>query len=589
MSNQREAGRDATDWLVGGGEMGNAVRSFDWSNTPLGPLASWPLGLRVAVGLCLNSRFPMHVWWGSSLTNIYNDAHVPILGERHPGALGRSAADVWSEVWPVLGPQVEAVMARGESTWNERAGVVLERNGYPEEAWFTWSYSPIRDEAGRVGGLLCVSTEDTGRVTAERERDRLEEERRRRLTDERVRAEEALRDSTLLLRGISDATGDVIYAKDREGRMLFANPATLALLGKPMEQVLGKTDAELLEDKAAAREVMENDRRVMEGGVPADVEEVVPLPDGTRRVWLSWKMPSRDAGGNVAGLLGVSRDITRRKQAEEALRESEAQFRLIADAMPQIVWVTRPDGYHEYYNRRWYEFLGLDYERTKGHQWADRLHPDDRERARGRWRQSLDTGAEYEIEYRFRRHDGEYRWFLGRALPVRDAAGRVVKWYGTCTDVHDQKHFLTQREQLLESERSARAEAERASQMKDEFLATLSHELRTPLNAILGWSQVLAGRGRNEVDLAEGLAVIERNARAQTQIIEDLLDMSRIINGKLRLDVQQIELARRLKRRPRPLHPQRMPRGFESSCCWIHLLAWYRETQTVFNRSFGTF
>lgn len=232
-----------------------------------------------------------------------------------------------------------------------------------------------------------------------------------------------------------------------------------------------------------------------------------------------------------------------RARVTRALKESEAQFRLIADAMPQIVWVTRPDGYHEYYNKRWYEFLGLDFEQTKGDQWSKPLHPDDAERARQRWKHSLGTGETYEIEYRFRRHDGEYRWFLARALPVRDGEGRILKWYGTCTDIHDQKLFQTQREQLLESERSARTEAERASRMKDEFLATLSHELRTPLNAILGWSQILASGSRDADDLAEGLRTIERNARAQTQIIEDLLDMSRIISGKVRLDVQRIDLA----------------------------------------------
>jgi PAS domain S-box-containing protein len=233
-----------------------------------------------------------------------------------------------------------------------------------------------------------------------------------------------------------------------------------------------------------------------------------------------------------------------RARVDRALKESEAQFRLIADAMPQIVWVTRPDGYHEYYNSRWYEFLGLDYERTKGDQWANPLHPDDAERARQRWKYSLDTGETYEIEYRFRRHDGEYRWFLARALPVRVADGRILRWYGTCTDIHEQKQFQTQREELLESERSARAEAERASRMKDEFLATLGHELRTPLNAILGWATILQGEGAAEADdLREGLEAIERNARAQTQIIEDLLDMSRIISGKVRLDVQQVDLA----------------------------------------------
>ena len=111
----------------------------------------------------------------------------------------------------------------------------------------------------------------------------------------------------------------------------------------------------------------------------------------------------------------------------------------LADAMPQIVWVTRPDGYHEYYNRRWYEYIGCTPEECIGHGWNAPLHPDDRRRSIDRWDLALRTGEPYEIEYRFRSRDGEYRWFLGRALPVRDDAGRIVKWFGTCTDIEDMK------------------------------------------------------------------------------------------------------------------------------------------------------
>lgn len=139
----------------------------------------------------------------------------------------------------------------------------------------------------------------------------------------RRRSEEALHQSTAVLRAISDASDDVIYAKDREGRLLFANPATLELVGKPANQVLGHTDAEFLADEATAREVMANDRRIMAAATPLNVEEMVALPSGERRTWLSQKMPMRDEAGSVVGLLGISRDITQRKLAEEALRASE--------------------------------------------------------------------------------------------------------------------------------------------------------------------------------------------------------------------------------------------------------------------------
>src|SRR5687768_18442274 len=154
--------------------MAARVGSFDWSRTPLGPADTWPQALRTAVGICLNSRFPMFVWWGPDLINIYNDAYIPVLGKRHPAALGRSAPTIWRDIWPIVGPQAEAVMTRGEATWNERVLLVMERHGYTEETYFTWSYSAIPDDAGGIGGVFCACTEETPRVLAERERDRLE-------------------------------------------------------------------------------------------------------------------------------------------------------------------------------------------------------------------------------------------------------------------------------------------------------------------------------------------------------------------------------------------------------------------------------
>jgi len=112
----------------------------------------------------------MFVWWGSQLINIYNDAYIPVLGKRHPQAFGRPARESWNEIWPVIGPQAQAVMERGEATWNERVLLVMERHGYTEDTYFTWSYSLIPDETGKVVGLFCVCTEETHRVLADRTR-----------------------------------------------------------------------------------------------------------------------------------------------------------------------------------------------------------------------------------------------------------------------------------------------------------------------------------------------------------------------------------------------------------------------------------
>lgn len=134
--------------------------------------------------------------------------------------------------------------------------------------------------------------------------------------------------------------------------------------------------------------------------------------------------------------------------ARDALREADMRFRVLADAIPQIVWSTLPDGFHDYYNARWYEFTGMAAGSTDGEEWNGMFHPDDQERAWARWRQSLETGDPYEIEYRLRDRNGDYRWTLGRALPIRDGQGRIIRWMGTCTDIDDAKQAAGQNEIL---------------------------------------------------------------------------------------------------------------------------------------------
>ena len=133
-------------------------------------------------------------------------------------------------------------------------------------------------------------------------------------------------------------------------------------------------------------------------------------------------------------------------EARRTLEASDLKFRTLADTMPQMVWSTLPDGFHDYYNARWYEFTGVPAGSTDGEGWNDMFHPEDQVRAWEVWRRSLETGAPYQIEYRLRHVDGTYRWVLGRALPIRDEAGRITRWFGTCTDIHEQKLALHERE-----------------------------------------------------------------------------------------------------------------------------------------------
>lgn len=179
-------------------------------------------------------------------------------------------------------------------------------------------------------------------------------------------------------------------------------------------------------------------------------EMVFPLrgADGVFRPFLTRVSPLYDASGTLVRWFGVNTELSAQLRAEAARDASEAKYNVLTEAMPQIVWSTRPDGFHDYYNAQWYEFTGVPAGSTDGTGWNGLFHPEDRERARTRWRESLTSGEPYEIEYRLRHRSGDYRWTLGRALPVRDAAGRITRWIGTCTDIHEAKLAAAQNEVL---------------------------------------------------------------------------------------------------------------------------------------------
>ena len=223
-------------------------------------------------------------------------------------------------------------------------------------------------------------------------------------------------------------------------------------------------------------------------------------------------------------------DISERRKAEEKLRESEQSLSTLAETVPQLVWMARPDGSIFWYNRNWYDFTGTQPEQMENDGWKTVHDPEMLPQIVSRWQHSLETGTPFEMEYPLRRKDGQFRWFLTRVNPLYDESGNIVRWFGTNTDIEEMRQI--------------RIQAEQANRLKDDFLATLSHELRTPLNAILGWSQIVLTRQLSDAETKNALSIIDRSARAQKQLIEDILDVSRIITGKFRLDVKAIDLVK---------------------------------------------
>ncbi|GEO39514.1 hypothetical protein SAE02_36620 [Skermanella aerolata] len=293
--------RPDAGFLSGGGVMGALMRSYDWADSPLGHPEAWPQSLRTVVSLLLNSKFPMFIAWGPDLAFLYNDAYLPIFGAKHPRALGQPFAEIWSEIWTEISPLVDRALA-GEATFHKDLPLVMLRNGYPEETWFTFSYSPVRDESGGVAGMFCACSETTGQVEGERR----------------------LRDSEARWRGLFERMQEGFYVgealRDADGRMrdfrfIEVNPAFGALTGIPASDAVGRTVLDVIPDIPV--ELIEHYERVIATGEPKRFEVFIPALDDR---W--YEARARKAGDERVAVLFL--EITDRKRTErrhEALLE----------------------------------------------------------------------------------------------------------------------------------------------------------------------------------------------------------------------------------------------------------------------------
>jgi PAS domain S-box-containing protein len=243
--------------------------------------------------------------------------------------------------------------------------------------------------------------------------------------------------SETLLRAVVEGTTDAVFVKDREGKYLLANESAASFIGRPVGDVLGRFDHELF-GADDARQIVANDRTVMADGNVVTFEESITSPSG-RRTYHATKAPLLDAHGKVAGVIGVSRDFTSRKATEIALLDSEKRYRELGDAIPQIVWTASPDGAIVHLNSKAVEYTGLQVADLAGWSWQRVIHPDDQAYAVAEWSRALAEGVPHPFEMRIRRADGAHRWHIVRQLPLRDSAGVIESWVGTCTDIDDLK------------------------------------------------------------------------------------------------------------------------------------------------------
>ena len=280
--------------------MGARIAAHDWEATPVGRMARWPSSLKTSLSLCLASRYPMFLWWGKALTNFYNDAYAPVLGARHPDALGRNAAEIWHEIWPVIGLQVDAVLMTGEATWNESVPLMMERNGYLEETYFTFSYSPAIDDRGDVAGIFCACQEETGRVRAAR----------------------ALAERERQFAALVENLPDIVFRLDIDLRHLYISSQIEQLTAIPQREFIGKTYFEVGVSPAFSEAIERACRRALKSG-----KRVSTAWSHNGRQLRTRVVPERDDDGHLISLLGITEDVTEIERATSALRISEQTLR----------------------------------------------------------------------------------------------------------------------------------------------------------------------------------------------------------------------------------------------------------------------
>jgi PAS domain S-box-containing protein len=519
-------------WPIGGGEAGELIRQFDWTKTSLGPIKDWPSHLRIKVNSLVNSPIPQVLMWGDDHVMIYNDGYVEIAGNYHPGALGEKVSTVWPEIWEWNKTILEAGF-RGEVQSFRDQVMVLNRHGAPEDVVFDLFYTPIYDETGKVDGVLCTVLENT----------------------EKVQALNALAQSQEEISRLTNALPILVGFLDRDHVYRFANDGYMEWFGLAASDVIGKHAAEVIGNTYYAARIPLLQRAL--SGERVITDTVIKRPDGEERTAEIRYVPRFTSKGEIDGIYVLIIDIEDRKQSENALRRSNERFRAAVAAIHGVLWTNTADGRMLGEQTAWATLTGQRFEEYQDYGWADAVHPDDREGSVASWQAAVASKSTYVWEHRVRRHDGVYRAFAIRGVPIIGSGGDIEEWVGVHTDITEQReaesnlqehasslerqirHRLRAEEQLrqlneglearVESEIAERRQAERALQQaqKMESIGQLTggvaHDFNNLLQVVAGNLQLLSkdivGNAQAERRVGNALAGVSRGAKLASQLL----------------------------------------------------------------------
>ncbi len=518
----------AASLFAGEGVARATARAVNWAETPLGPPESWSPSLQATVRMLLSSRHPMFLFWGPELIQLYNDAYLPSIGVgKHPAAMGQRGVDCWEEIWPIIYPQIEDVMLRAQASWNENQLVPIYRNGRIEEVYWSYGYSPVFDDAGQVGGTLVVCTETTAGVLAVR---RLEFVRR--------------------LSAALNAAQDSIQVASIIAKCLASNPRDIPFAVVSLEGVPSLPVGLELATALSIRARLDT--------------EIFPLAEPLH--CSAWPEPVTEAkvyaldgapGGHV--VFGLSPRLPLDASYEDFLRQileqvasSQARIavgferrRLLLQAPVAAALLTGPDHLFEMANPRYVQMVGRE---VLGKRYTEafpeiidtplpgilgRVYQLGEPFVTDRMRVLLapEPGGELEEHY-----------FNFNLEPIRDVRGEVYGMMVIAVDITAQVRAHEALAQTNVERAQLLAAAQVASRAKDEFLAMLGHELRNPLAPILTALDLM--KVKNAAGTEREREIIQRQAKHLVGLVDDLLDVSRVVAGKIELKKRRLSLAK---------------------------------------------
>lgn len=506
-------------FLQGTGEMVTLMRQKDWSKSPIGSPETWPQSLKTTLSLLLRSRFPMFLFWGPELICFYNDAYRPSLGNegKHPTALGERGEVVWPEIWPMIKPLIDQVLSGGEATWSEDQLIPIYRDGQIQDVYWTFSYSPVDDESGRINGVFVTCMETTQEVLSRRQMEA---------------------NSRQMLDLFGQAPVAIAIFRGPDHVIELANEAHLKIWDRTAEQVIGKPVFEAIPEARGQgfEELLANVLTTGESFYANELYAQLIRNGKPEMVYFNFVYQAlRELDGTITGVIVVANEITEQVESRKKVENSELRLSLALDASQIGVWELNITDDTAERSPRHDQIFGYDKALPA---WGSRIFRDhiyeaDRPIADACFEEAFESGSLF-MQVRIVRPDQTLAWIEARGKTLYDTFGKPQRLIGVVADITAQKQTAQQLEQLVvertESLRQVNADLERSNLDLMQFASVASHDLKEPLRKVQTFGSQLAGLLADRMSLQESdlfQRMINATVRMQ-DLVNDVLRLSKL-------------------------------------------------------------